>query len=71
LFQEDDLDKFECLSEVHACKSAKAHGVLTSLSPMKSNRAGTMKYFDGHLTNRKKPMLIVGFDTKVQVGRLL
>jgi len=65
LFQEDDVDEFESLNEVHACKSAKVHGVLTSVSPMKSNRAGTTKYFDAQLTDGKKPLRIVGFDTKL------
>ena len=39
----------------------EVHGMLTSLLPMKSSMAGMTKYFDGQLTNSKKPMHIVGF----------
>ncbi len=42
-------------------KAAKIHGVLTSLSPMR-----TGKYFDGQIADDTTSMRLVGFDTAQQ-----
>ena len=41
------------------------HGYIASLSPMKSNAAGTTKYFHGELTDGKSNKRVVGFDAKI------
>ena len=58
------LDEFE-VSEMQVSKCAKVHGLVTCLSPMKSNTAGTTKYFQGQLSDEKRSCRVVGFDTKV------
>ena len=62
LFEDDE---FENVSEMRVTKCAKVHGILSSLSPMKSNAKGTTKYFHGELTDGKKKLRVVGFDAKV------
>ena len=46
-------------------KCAKVHGLVTFQSPMKSNTAGTTKYFQGQLSDEKRGCRVVGCDTKV------
>ena len=65
--REYPYDDFSDLSEVqHPSKCAKIDGILSSLSPMKTSTTGTTKYFDGEITNGKKRLRLVGFDSKVQ-----
>ena len=40
--------------------SASVHGVVTSLSPIKSSKSGS-RYFDGALSDGKDTMKLVGF----------
>lgn len=60
-----DEDEFECVSDMHMSKSAKLHGVLMSLSPIKNTATGARKYFHGQLTDGKKRARLVGFDAKI------
>lgn len=45
------LEEFEATSQV--AKNAKLHGVISSVSSMKSSHAGSM-YFEGAITDGKK-----------------
>lgn len=58
-------DQFEDLGEMTLSKSAKVHGVISELSPMKNTAAGTSKYFHGQLTDGKTRRRIFGFDSKI------
>ena len=57
-------DEFD-VSDMQVSKSAKVHGLVASLSPMKSNVSGTTKYFEGRLTDKKGSRRVVGFDAKI------
>ena len=58
LFEEyDDLGK----ATDAPCKAAKLHGLLTSLSPMRSG-----KYFEGYLSDETRSVRVVGFDIAQQ-----
>ena len=58
-----DCDEIEKISEIHSpSKKARVHGVLASVSPMKSSNRGS-KYF---LTDGVKAIRFVGFDTSLQ-----
>ena len=57
-------DEFE-VGEMRISKSAKIHGVMTSISPMKLSGSGTSKYFHGHITDGYKKVRFVGFDAKM------
>ena len=59
------LEEFEGVSEIQICKSAKVQGVVTSLSPLKSNKTGTTKYFEGEISDGKSCRRLVGFDAKL------
>ena len=59
-----DEDEFENVSEMHVSKSARAHGILASLSPIKISTVGS-KYFHAQLTDGNKQTRLVGFDAKV------
>ena len=52
------------ISEMHAAKHAKVHGVMTSLSPMKESKKGS-KYFIGSLSDGKSSARFVCFDKKL------
>lgn len=56
------LDEYDelCLASTPS-KSARVHGIVTQLSPMKSG-----KYFDGKLSDDTSSVRIVGFDKKKQ-----
>ena len=63
---ESECDEFEEVSSLSSpTKFAKIHGVLASISPMKKSKGGCC-YFDGSLTDGKKSIRVVGFDTKNQ-----
>lgn len=47
-------------------KCAKIHGVVTSVSPMKLSVSGKSRYFDGELSDGKRKVRVVGFDSKVR-----
>lgn len=53
------------VGELHESKSAKVHGVMTSLSPIKASTSGKTKYFHGELTDGQNRVRFVGFDTKM------
>ena len=57
------------VTDIEPCKSAKVHAVVTSLSPIKSSRTGTTKYFDGKISDGKSSRQIVGFDSMIH-GKL-
>ena len=57
-------DEFE-VAEMRISKSAKIHGVMTSIYPMKPSVWGTSKYFHGHVTDGDKKVRFVGFDAKM------
>ena len=59
----DSDEEFE-LSNIHVSKSAKVHGVMTSLSPVKASSSGRSKFFHGELTDGKVKVRFVGFDPK-------
>ena len=59
--QRVEEDEFDNITDLHASKCAKVHGVVSSLPPMKMNKAGTSKYFYAELTDGKR---VVGFDAK-------
>lgn len=60
------LDEFDSLDSVESpTKAAKLHGVVTSLSPMKSS-SGKTAYFEGHLTDETTSLRMVGFNTLQQ-----
>ena len=59
------FEDFVGVSEIQVCKSAKIQGVVTSLSPIKSNKAGTTKYFEGEISDGKSCRRLVGFDAKL------
>ena len=61
LFEEDE---FENVSEMHQLKCAKAHGFIASLSPMKTDAAGTTKYFHGELTDGRATKELLGLMLK-------
>ena len=63
--QKRPLEEFEGVSEIQTCKSAKVQGVVTSLSPIKNNNAGTTKYFEGEISDGKSCRRLVGFDAKL------
>ena len=50
----EDEDEFKNLSEMHATKRAKFHGIISSLSPLKSSARGTTNFFHGQLTDGKQ-----------------
>ena len=56
-------DEFVSVDKMFPSKHAKVHGVVTSLSHMKSNAAGTSRYFSGELTDGNSRRRIVGVDT--------
>ena len=57
-------DEF-AVSEAKVSKSARVHGVVTSLSPLKNNASGTTKYFQGQMSDEKGDCRLVGFDAKI------
>ena len=59
------LEEFEGVSEIQICKSAKVQGVVTSLWPLKSNKTGTTKYFEGEISDWKSCRRLVDFDAKL------
>ena len=55
-------EEFEDVSGVVATSpSARIHGIVTSVSPMKKSR--TCNYFDGEITDGKTSMRLFGFDS--------
>ena len=58
-----DLDVSEVKREY---KATRVHGMISSLSPMKTNQSGSVKYFSGNITDGKSDMRFVGFDAKQQ-----
>lgn len=58
------LDEFDEVIGINPSKNAKLHGVISSVSPMKSNSSGSTKYFDGALTDGKKNIRFVSFNEK-------
>lgn len=59
---EDEFD----IGELHVSKCARVHGVVTSVSPMKLSESGKSRYFDGELSDGKRKVRVVGFDSKVR-----
>ena len=58
-------DEFEeDLTQINPAKNAKLQGMISTISPMKTNAAGTTKYFDGELTDGRANVRLVGFDDK-------
>lgn len=57
-----EMEEFDEVSNIRESKSAR---VRTHLSPVKTNASGTTKYFEGELSDGKKNVRLVGFDTKV------
>ena len=63
-------EEFEDVSEVVATSpSARIHGIVTSVSPMKKSR--TCNYFDGEITDGKTSMRLFGFDSGSGVRKRL
>lgn len=58
----DETEEFDEVSNIRESKSARVHGLLTHV---KTNASGTTKYFKGEMSNGKKNVRRVGFDTKV------
>ena len=52
-------------AEKRFAKSAKVHGVMTAISPMKQSQKNKTKYFDGNLSNGKSTAHFVFFDAKM------
>ena len=50
---------------MHVTKSAKLHGIMTKISPMKQNHSGKTKYFDENLSDGKRCVRFVCFDAKM------
>ena len=61
------LEEFVGVSEIQICKSAKIQGVVMSLYPIKSNKAGTTKYCEGEISDGKSCPRLVGFDAKLHL----
>lgn len=59
-----DTDEEFDVSNIHICKSAKVHGIMTALSPVKASTTGKSKFFHGELTDGKAKVRFVGFDSK-------
>ena len=60
-------EEFEDVSAIEEEeKSAKIQGVVASLSPMKQSASGRSHYFDGQLSDGKRNIWLVGFDSKQQ-----
>ena len=60
--QENRFADFDCLSgitEPHLF--ASVHGIITSLSPMKTSKKSTDKYFDGRFADEDRSMRFIGF----------
>ena len=57
----DEVDFFEVTEEIH---TAKVHGVVSSLSPMKKGRQ--CSFFDGTLCDGRNSMRFVGFSSQLQ-----
>ena len=53
------LEEFETVSDAKSSESATIHGLVASVSPMKSGKRA--KYFDTKLTDGEKHLRIVGF----------
>lgn len=60
----EPCEKFDNFGTIHMSKVAKVHGVLTSLSPMKSSTA-MMRYYNGQLNRWKEKSKVCGVDVKV------
>ena len=60
------VEEFDEVTHANPSKCAKLHGVLSSISPMKTSTSGATKYFDGELTDGQTSLRIVGFDNKQQ-----
>ncbi len=66
-----EVEEFEGVSAVLGTSpSAKIHGVVTSVSPMKKSRT-SCNYFDGEITDGKTSMRLFGFDAAAGVRRRL
>lgn len=61
---EQDESEFK-VSHMHVSKSAKIHGVMTSISPMKKSKKDKTKYFDGKLSDGKSSARFVCFNAKM------
>ena len=60
------LEEFADVSEVvHTSPSAKIHGVVSSLSPMKKSKTSSCSSFDGEVTDGKAKMRVFRFDSGV------
>ena len=61
------FEEFEDVSKV-SCTSpnTKIHGVVDSLSPMRSSKSSSCSYFDGEITDEKATMRFFGFDAWVR-----
>ena len=53
------------VSELRVAKSAKVHGVMTAILPMKQSQKSKIKYFDGKLSDGKGTARFVCFDAKM------
>ena len=55
-----DFEGGSTLEQEHESKCAKVHVIVASLSPMIDNSSGSVRYFDGQLTDGKTYCRVVG-----------
>ena len=60
----EEESEFE-VSDMHVSKSAKIHGVMTVISPMKESKKGKTMYFDGKLSDGRSNARFMCFDAKM------
>ena len=57
-------DEVETSNVCEAKRSATVHGVVLQLFPVKNNKLGTRKWFDGQICDGKSVVRMVSYDTK-------
>ena len=58
-------DEIELSKISEAQPKATVHGVVVGLSPLKDNRAATLKWFDGEITDNESVVHFVSFDSRL------
>ena len=64
----DDEEDFQDIASLSQSKSAKVHGYIQSLSPIKQSSSGSSKYFTCEVTDGTSSRRAVGFDNKIQLA---